>query len=85
MHHFAYRDGVLHAEDVDLPALAASVETPFYFFPSATIHRHFTVFAKAFEGLDARVCYAMKANSNQAVITTLASQGAGIDTVSEES
>ena len=82
MHHFAYRDGVLHAEDIALPALAASVETPFYCYSAATIRRHFTVFAKAFDGLDALVCYAMKANSNQAVLTLLATLGAGMDVVS---
>ena len=82
MHHFAYKDGVLHAEDVALPALASSVETPFYCYSAATIRRHFTVFAKAFEGLDALVCYAMKANSNQAVLKLLARLGAGMDVVS---
>ena len=82
MHHFAYRDGVLHAEDIALPALAEKVETPFYCYSAATIRRHFTVFAKAFDGLDALVCYAMKANSNQAVLTLLASLGAGMDVVS---
>ena len=82
MHHFAYRDGVLHAEDIALPALAENVATPFYCYSAATIRRHFTVFAKAFDGLDALVCYAMKANSNQAVLTLLASLGAGMDVVS---
>ncbi len=82
MHHFGYRDGVLHAEDIALPGLALSVETPFYCYSAATIRRHFTVFAKAFEGLDAMVCYAMKANSNQAVLKLLAGLGAGMDVVS---
>jgi len=82
MHHFAYRDGVLHAEDLALPALAENVGTPFYCYSSATIRRHFSVFAAAFEGLDALVCYAMKANSNQAVLTLLARLGAGADVVS---
>jgi diaminopimelate decarboxylase len=82
MHHFAYKDGVLHAEDIALPALASSVETPFYCYSAATIRRHFTVFANAFDGLDALVCYAMKANSNQAVLTLLAALGAGMDVVS---
>ncbi len=82
MHHFAYKDGVLHAEDIAVPALASNVETPFYCYSAATIRRHFTVFARAFDGLDALVCYAMKANSNQAVLTLLASLGAGMDVVS---
>jgi diaminopimelate decarboxylase len=82
MHHFAHKDGVLHAEDVALPTLAQSVGTPFYCYSAATIRRHFTVFSGAFAGLDALVCYAMKANSNQAVLTLLAKLGAGADVVS---
>jgi diaminopimelate decarboxylase len=82
MHHFAYRNGVLHAEGVDLIALAQAVGTPFYCYASATLERHYTVFAGAFAGVDALVCYAMKANSNQAVIATLAKLGAGADVVS---
>ena len=83
MHHFAYRNGVLHAEDVDLIALADAVGTPFYCYASATLQRHYRVFAQAFAGVDALICYAMKANSNQAVIATLARLGAGADVVSE--
>ena len=83
MHHFSYRDSVLCAEDVALPAIARAVGTPFYCYSSATIERHFEVFRAAFAGQDALVCYAMKANSNQAVIATLARLGAGMDVVSE--
>ena len=83
MHHFAYRDGVLHAEAVDLAALAEAVGTPFYCYSTATLERHYKVFAGAFAGVDALVCYALKANSNQAVIATLARLGAGADVVSE--
>lgn len=83
MHHFAYRDGVLHAEDVDLRLLAEAVGTPFYCYASATLERHYRVFAEAFAGSDALVCYAMKANSNQAVLATLGRLGAGMDIVSE--
>jgi diaminopimelate decarboxylase len=83
MHHFDYSDGVLHAEAVDLTALAEAVGTPFYCYASATIERHYRVFAGAFADVDALVCYAMKANSNQAVIATLARLGAGADVVSE--
>src|SRR5258707_8580049 len=82
MHHFAYRNGALHAEGVDLIALAEAVGTPFYCYASATLERHYTVFAGAFADVDALVCYAMKANSNQAVIATLAKLGAGADVVS---
>ncbi|NEU14007.1 diaminopimelate decarboxylase [Methylobacterium sp. BTF04] len=83
MHHFQYRDGRLQAEDVDVSDLAETVGTPFYCYSSATLERHYRVFAQAFAGDDALVCYAMKANSNQAVLTTLARQGAGMDIVSE--
>jgi diaminopimelate decarboxylase len=83
MHHFAYRDGVLHAEAVDVVALADAVGTPFYCYSSATLERHYRVFADAFADVDALICYAMKANSNQAVIATLARLGAGADVVSE--
>jgi diaminopimelate decarboxylase len=83
MHHFAYRHGVLHAEDVDLRQLADAVGTPFYCYATATLERHYRVFAQAFADVDALICYAMKANSNQAVIATLARLGAGADVVSE--
>src|SRR6202795_5138312 len=83
MHHFAYRDGVLHAEAVSLDTLALAVGTPFYCYSTATLERHYKVFAGAFADVDALVCYAMKANSNQAVIATLAKLGAGADVVSE--
>ncbi|MBZ9954682.1 MULTISPECIES: diaminopimelate decarboxylase [unclassified Mesorhizobium] len=83
MNHFDYRDGVLHAEDVAISDIAATVGTPFYCYSTATLTRHYHVFVQAFAGLDALVCYAMKANSNQAVLKTLARLGAGADVVSE--
>jgi diaminopimelate decarboxylase len=83
MHHFDYRSGVLHAEAVNLADLAGAVGTPFYCYSAATLERHYAVFAGAFADVDALVCYAMKANSNQAVIKTLARLGAGADVVSE--
>jgi diaminopimelate decarboxylase len=82
MHHFDYRNGVLHAEDVDLVALAESVGTPFYCYSTATLERHYRVFAEAFAGVPTLVCYSLKANSNQSVIATLARAGAGADIVS---
>ncbi|MEP9377115.1 diaminopimelate decarboxylase [Aquabacter sp. CN5-332] len=82
MHHFAHRDGRLHAEDVDLTALARSVGTPFYCYSTATLERHYRVFTEAFAGRDVTLCYALKANSNQSVIGTLARLGAGADIVS---
>ena len=83
MHHFAYRAGVLHAEAVNLADLAAAVGTPFYCYSTATLERHYQIFAAAFADVPSLVCYAMKANSNQAVIKTLARLGAGADVVSE--
>jgi diaminopimelate decarboxylase len=83
MHHFTYRNGVLHAEDVDLKALAEEIGTPFYCYSTATLERHFRVMDEAFADTDHMICYAMKANSNQAVIRTMAKLGAGMDVVSE--
>jgi len=83
MDHFLYRNGTLHAEDVPLAEIAAAVGTPFYVYSTATLLRHFTLFDDALEGLDHLVCYAMKAASNQAILTTLAQAGAGMDVVSE--
>jgi diaminopimelate decarboxylase len=83
MNHFEYRNGVLHAEDVPLPEIAAAVGTPFYCYSTATLTRHFTVFSNAFARMDALVCYAVKANSNIAVLKTLGQLGAGADIVSE--
>jgi len=83
MHHFAYKTGVLFAEDVDLRVIARQVGTPFYCYSTATLTRHYRVFEAAFATCDAMICYAMKANSNQGVIATLAQLGAGMDVVSE--
>ena len=82
MNHFQYRNGVLHAEDVSLTRLADEVGTPFYCYSTATLERHYRVFAEAFAGVPTLVCYAMKANSNQSVLRTLAKFGAGADVVS---
>ncbi len=83
MNHFEYRDGELWAEDVPVHDIAAAVGTPFYCYSTATLTRHYRVFIDALAGLDALVCYSLKANSNQAVIRTLARLGAGADIVSE--
>lgn len=73
----------MHAEEVDLAALAERIGTPFYCYSTATLARHYGVFSAAFADLPALVCYAVKANSNQAILTTLARLGAGTDVVSE--
>ena len=82
MNHFDYRNGVLHAEAVSLVDIAGAVGTPFYCYSTATLERHYRVFTEAFAGEKALVCYAMKANSNQSVLRTLAKLGAGADVVS---
>ena len=82
MDHFLYRDGELHAEDVKLSEIAASVGTPFYCYSTATLTRHFRLFDEALSPLPHLVCYAMKAASNQAILRTLAALGAGMDVVS---
>lgn len=82
MHHFDYKNGALHAEDVAIAALSDKIGTPFYCYSASTIRRHIQVFSHAFSGLDILVCYAIKANSNQAVLRLLAHEGAGMDVVS---
>ena len=83
MHHFHYSNGALHAEDVSLAKIAVEVGTPFYCYSTATLERHYEVLEKAFRGLDTLICFAVKANSNQAVLATIARLGAGMDVVSE--
>ena len=86
MDHFNFKNGALHAEDVALAEIADAVGTPFYCYSTATLSRHYTVFAEAFAkalpGIKVMVCYAVKANSNVAVIRLLAALGAGADVVS---
>ncbi|MCE8006880.1 diaminopimelate decarboxylase [Aestuariivita sp.] len=82
MDHFLYRDGALYAEDVPVAEIAAQVGTPFYLYSTATLVRHFRLFDEALAGMDHLICYAMKAASNQAILKTLAAEGAGMDVVS---
>jgi len=81
MNHFHYHNGTLHAEDVSIAKIADAVSTPFYCYSTATLTRHYRVFAEAFPP-GSLICYSLKANSNQAVISTLAKLGAGADVVS---
>lgn len=83
MNHFAYVNGILHAEGVSLARIAEEVGTPFYCYSQATLERHFRVLQEAVADLDATICFAIKANSNLAVIRTMAALGAGADVVSE--
>ena len=83
MHHFSHKDGILHAEDVPVAAIAEAVGTPFYCYSTATLTRHYQVFDTAFADIDHSICYSMKANSNLAVIRTFAALGAGADVVSD--
>ncbi|TYB87089.1 diaminopimelate decarboxylase [Oceaniovalibus sp. ACAM 378] len=82
MDHFLYRNGRLMAEDVALSDIAASVGTPFYCYSAATLTRHLRLFNDALAGMEHLVCYAMKANSNLAVLKLLGDLGAGMDVVS---
>lgn len=82
MHHFAYRNGVLHCEDVSLEAVARELGTPAYVYSDATLRRHYQVLADAFADRKVLIAYAVKANSNLGVVATLASLGAGADVVS---
>src|SRR5262245_39090480 len=82
MHHFSYKSGHMACEDVPLADIAAAVGTPAYVYSTATFERHYDVFKQAFAPRDVLVAYAMKANSNLAVLATLARKGAGADTVS---
>jgi diaminopimelate decarboxylase len=82
MDHFLYKNGVLHAEDVAIPDIAAAVGTPFYVYSRATLVRHFRLFDEALKGMDHLVCFAMKAASNVALLKILAQEGAGMDVVS---
>jgi diaminopimelate decarboxylase len=82
MHHFSYKNGTLHAEDISLEQIAQEAGTPAYVYSQATLTRHYDAFSKAFEGLDHQICYAVKANSNKAVMALFASMGGGADIVS---
>jgi diaminopimelate decarboxylase len=83
VHHFQYKDGILHAEDVNLAELAHDAGTPLYVYSTATLTRHVEVFRAAFRGRDIGIFYAMKANGNLSVVRTVAQAGAGADVVSE--
>ncbi|GGA35302.1 diaminopimelate decarboxylase [Pelagibacterium lentulum] len=82
VHYFSHRNGALFADDVDIAAIAEEIGTPFYCYSAATLRRHVQVTTKAFAGLDTLVAYAMKANSNQAVLKLMANAGIGVDVVS---
>src|SRR5579863_1574615 len=83
MQPFAYVSGELRAESVSLVAIARAVGTPFYCYSTAALERNYRAFKDGLAGLDATICYAVKANGNLAVIRTLAAMGAGADVVSE--
>ena len=82
MHHFNYKNGHLHCEDVNLHAIADAAGTPVYVYSTATLRRHAKVIAGAFDGMDCLIAYSVKANGNLAVLKTLASEGCGADVVS---
>ncbi|CAM3393498.1 diaminopimelate decarboxylase [Paracoccus nototheniae] len=82
MDHFLYRDGELHAEGVSLSCIAQQVGTPVYVYSAATLTRHFGLFRQALDWTDHLVCFAVKSNSNLAVLKLLGDLGAGMDVVS---
>lgn len=82
MDHFTYKNGELYAENVPLRDIAEAVGTPFYVYSQATLERHYTVFDEALDGLDHSICFAVKANSNIAILKVLKDLGAGADVVS---
>lgn len=82
MHHFTYRNGVLHCEDVSLEQVARELGTPVYVYSDATLRRHYQVLTDAFTGRNLLIAFAVKANSNLGVLASLASLGAGADVVS---
>src|ERR1043166_9267218 len=82
MHSFRYRDGHLYCEDVDLARVAEKIGTPTYVYSAATILDHYTRLDAALAPLDHLICYAVKANSNRAILKLLADVGAGFDIVS---
>ncbi len=82
MDHFLYRDGQLHAEDVPIHEIAATVGTPFYVYSTATLTRHYRLFEEALAPLPHLICFAVKSNGNLAVLRTLGNLGAGMDVVS---
>ena len=82
MDHFLYRDGILHAEDVALTDIAATVGTPFYCYSAATLTRHYKLFSEALSPLPHLVCFAIKSLSNVAILKLLGDLGAGMDVVS---
>ncbi len=83
MDHFSYRNGVLHAEDVPLPAIAKTVGTPVYIYSRATFQRHARVFRDGLSAIpDKHIAFAIKANPNLAVLNVLSREGYGADVVS---
>lgn len=83
MDHFSYKNGIYHAEEVSLGAIAKDIGTPFYCYSSATLMRHYQVFSHHLRDIDAKICYAVKANGNLALLKMLAKLGCGADVVSE--
>src|SRR5262245_31704598 len=82
MHHFDYKNGVLHCEDVSLETIARDAGSPVYVYSTATLERHVAVFREAFAPRTPMIAFAVKANGNLAVLATLAKLGIGADTVS---
>ncbi len=82
MHHFEYRSGVLHCEEIPLEIIATEIGTPVYIYSEQTLHRHVRVFDEAFQSVPHLICYAVKANSNINILSRFAEWGTGFDIVS---
>ena len=82
MNRFQHRDGILHAEDVPLPDIAAAIGTPAYVYSATAVADQYCRLSEGLAGLDHLICYALKANSNQAILKLLAEMGSGFDAVS---
>jgi diaminopimelate decarboxylase len=82
VHSFHYRNGQLHCEDVDLARVAEKFGTPLYVYSACTVLDHYQRLDAALAPLDHLICYAVKANSNRAILKLLAEEGAGFDIVS---
>ncbi|MCP4624855.1 MAG: diaminopimelate decarboxylase [bacterium] len=82
MHHFKYRENILHCEDVAVIDIADKIGTPFYLYSHATLKRHFQAFRTAFKEIDSLICYSAKANTNRAILKLFADLGCGLDIVS---
>ncbi len=82
MHHFQYKNNIMHCEDIAVPEIAAKTGTPFYLYSAATLKRHFHAFDSGFKGINHLTCFAVKACSNISILQQFGRMGGGADIVS---